>query len=587
MRPRRPDDVLRIGLLFGVVALYLCLVGLVETFKDRWVIADVLGLGETMLLITAIVAGLVYARARAYGIAKTRVSQDVPGGLRTLLGGAAVGLLVGASLVVLLLVGSRVALRVMLVNASPALYGLLTFGRDLTPGSALLLLVEGACGLFGALLLLIPAGLRRTLVWGLVAVLILSIFQELLQLLLQRPGLPQTVRGLLFGIDGPSWSGAALVCVATWVLHGAWTRQGGSIGGRLTALPPAGRRGFRLSVLALGILALLLVPVAGGPFVAQVMVLVGLYTLMGLGLNLEVGFAGLLDLGFVAFFAIGAYTVALLTSRGELGVAHWSFWTAVPVAVVVSLVAGVLFGIPVLRVRGDYLAIATLGLGEIVRILVLSDALGPWLGGSFGILAVPRPVVLGLTLGGPQQLYYVTIVASAIVAYIAWRLQDSRLGRAWMAIREDEDVAQAIGINLVSTKLLAYGLGGAMGGMGGAIFAAMLGSVFPQSFNLQISINVLVLIILGGMGSLWGVIIGALVLIGLPELLREFGEYRFLVYGAVLVAMMLYRPEGLLPAAAQKRELHTQEPGAAPEAIAVAAGLSPHGNVAGAAGRGG
>ncbi|MDR7394525.1 MAG: branched-chain amino acid ABC transporter permease, partial [Armatimonadota bacterium] len=299
--------------------------------------------------------------------------------------------------------------------------------------------------------------------------------------------------------------------------------------------------------------------IAGGPFVAQVLVIVGLYTLMGLGLNLEVGLAGLLDLGFVAFFAIGAYTVGLLTSVGDHGIAHWSFWAAVPVAVLVSLIAGVILGIPVLGIRGDYLAIATLGFGEIVRLLVLSDALRPWFGGSQGVLAIPKPVLAGFEFSGPQHLYYLTVVASAVVAYVAWRLQDSRLGRAWMAIREDEDVAEALGINLVSVKLLAYGLGAAFAGVGGAIFAVMVGSVFPHSFQLLISIQVLALIIVGGMGSIPGVIVGSAVLIGLPELLREFGEFRFLVYGAVLVAMMLLRPEGLLPAAAQRRELHAAE----------------------------
>jgi branched-chain amino acid transport system permease protein len=311
------------------------------------------------------------------------------------------------------------------------------------------------------------------------------------------------------------------------------------------------------------------------------MVLVGLYTLMGLGLNLEVGFAGLLDLGFVAFFAIGAYTVALLTSRGDYGTLHLSFWQAVPVAMVVSMISGVIFGVPVLRVRGDYLAIATLGLGEIVRLLVLSDALRPWLGGSFGILSIPRPVIAGLELSGPRQLYYVTLAASALVAYVAWRLQYSRLGRAWVAIREDEDVAQALGINLVSTKLLAYGLGAVFAGVAGAIFAVMVGSVFPHSFQLLISINVLVLIILGGMGSQWGVVVGAVALVGLPELLREFGEFRFLVYGAVLVAMMLLRPEGLVPSAVRQRELHegSEEP-AGPQPIS-----APAGTIAGAEGQ--
>jgi branched-chain amino acid transport system permease protein len=347
-------------------------------------------------------------------------------------------------------------------------------------------------------------------------------------------------------------------------------------GPRWRARTPAdavgGRRVGGTIAIVIGIAIVLLLPVAGGPFVAQVMVLVGLYILMGLGLNLEVGFAGLLDLGFVAFFAIGAYAMALLTSLGEQGIAHWSFWAAMPVAIAVSLVAGILFGIPVLRVRGDYLAIATLGLGEIVRLLVLSDALRPWLGGSFGVLSIPKPRIAGFEFSGPKQIYYLTLVASAMVAYVAWRLQDSRLGRAWMAIREDEDVAQALGIDLVGTKLLAYGLGGAMGGMGGAIFAVLVGSVFPHSFSLLISINVLVLIILGGLGSLWGVVVGALVLVGLPELLREFGEYRFLVYGIVLVVMMLVRPEGLVPASEVQRELHSEE---APGGTRIEIGTAP------------
>lgn len=562
MQPRRLSDVLRVGLIFGAVAVYLCLVGVVETFRGRWIIGDVIALGQVMLLIAAIAAGYLQARGTA-GV----------GMHGAVLGGMVAGGIVGAFLAALLLVGTWIDLRAMFVNASPVLYALLAFGRSAREGSVLLVLAGAACGTLGALLFLIPPAVRRTFLGGLVAVLLLSVFQDLLQLMLQGPGAPAAIRRLLFGIDGPSLSGAALVCVVTWAVSTGWTRRGDAVRGRIAALPLAGRRGLRLLVVGLGLVGLLLIPVAGGPFVAQVMVTVGLYTLMGLGLNLEVGFAGLLDLGFVAFFAIGAYTVALVTSRSELGLAHLSFWAAVPIAVGVSLISGVIFGIPVLRVRGDYLAIATLGLGEIVRLLVLSDALRPWLGGSFGVLSIPRPQIAGLELAGPKQLYYLTLVSSSVVAYVAWRLQDSRLGRAWVAIREDEDVAQAIGIDLVATKLLAYGLGAVFAGVGGAIFAVMLGSVFPHSFQLLISINVLALIIVGGMGSLWGVVVGAVALVGLPELLREFGEYRFLVYGIVLVAMMLYRPEGLLPAEVQRRELHAEDvPEAAPDSIAVTPG---------------
>jgi len=311
--------------------------------------------------------------------------------------------------------------------------------------------------------------------------------------------------------------------------------------------------------MALAVAVVLLMPAVGGLFISQVLVLVGLYTLMGLGLNLEIGFAGLLDLGFVAFFAIGAYTVGLLTSTGEHGIAHWSFWAAVPVALVVSLIAGFLFGLPILRIRGDYLAIATLGFGEIIRLLALSDALRPWFGGSQGVLFIPKPTIGGFEFSGPMQIYYITLVSSAFIAFVGARLRDSRLGRAWMALREDEDVAEAMGINLVNVKLLAYGIGGAFAGMGGAIFATLLGSIFPHSFSLIISINVLALIIVGGMGSLPGVIVGSLFLVGLPELLREFSDFRFLLYGAALILMMQLKPEGLWPAAAQRRELRRAE----------------------------
>lgn len=571
----------RTGLLFGAASVYLCLAGIVESWSKRWVLADTLALGQVVLLAAGVAAGYVAAMtpeaAKAAGDpAKTGGGRGRPeaAGAAALLRGAAAGLLAAACTAALLLLGPAINLRGMFINASPALYAILSGGLDPGPGAGALLAAGAVCGAAGAVLVRLRPQVRTIMLRGLVAVVVLSIFQDLLQLMLQGGGPAAWIRGTLFSFDGPSLSGAALVCVVTWVAGAASTywmaprRAAAAAAGRA-----AGRRVTSVVAIAVGIAILLIVPVAGGPFVAQVMVLVGLYTLMGLGLNLEVGFAGLLDLGFVAFFAIGAYAVALLTSRGEVGIAHWSFWAAVPVAIAVSLVAGILFGIPVLRVRGDYLAIATLGLGEIVRLLVLSDALRPWLGGSFGVLAIPKPGIDGWELSGPRQLYYLTLAASALVAYVAWRLQDSRLGRAWMAIREDEDVAQALGIDLVSTKLLAYGLGGAMGGMGGAIFATLVGSVFPHSFSLLISINVLVLIILGGLGSLWGVVVGALVLVGLPELLREFGEYRFLVYGIVLVVMMLVRPEGLVPASAQQRELHSEEaPGSKHIDVAAEAG---------------
>jgi branched-chain amino acid transport system permease protein len=271
-----------------------------------------------------------------------------------------------------------------------------------------------------------------------------------------------------------------------------------------------------------------------------------------------VGFAGLLDLGYVAFFAIGAYTMALLTPS-EFGRASLSFWTALPFCVLAAVAAGVILGVPVLRMRGDYLAIVTMGFGEIVRILVLSDFLAPLLGGAQGILKVPNAAIGGLEIVKPEHLYYLILGGCLLALFISWRLRDARLGRQWMALREDEDVAEAMGINLVRTKLLAFAIGAAFSGLSGAIFAAKLGSVYPHSMKLEVSIYVLCLIIVGGMGSLPGVIVGAFFIMGLPELLREFAEYRMLLYGALLIVMMLARPEGLWPSEARKRELRSVE----------------------------
>jgi branched-chain amino acid transport system permease protein len=230
-----------------------------------------------------------------------------------------------------------------------------------------------------------------------------------------------------------------------------------------------------------------------------------------------------------------------------------------PIAVLCSVIVGVLFGVPVLKVRGDYLAVATMGLGEIVRVIVLSDAAAPLLAGAKGILSIPRPNFFGLELNTPVLLFYLALASSLVAAYIAWRLEDSRLGRAWTAIRDDEDVAQALGINLINVKLLAYGLGAAFAGLAGSIFATMLGSIYPHSFQLIISINILALIIVGGMGSLPGVALGSLVLIGLPEMLREFGEYRYLFYGLAIIAVMRLKPEGLWPSAAKRREIRAEQ----------------------------
>ena len=280
--------------------------------------------------------------------------------------------------------------------------------------------------------------------------------------------------------------------------------------------------------------------------------MVGLFTLMGMGLNLEVGLAGLLDLGFVAFYAVGAYTTALLMADSPYALAQLSFWQAMPIAVLVSVIVGVIFGIPVLKIRGDYLAVATLALGEIVRVIVLSDAAAPLLAGAEGILQIPRPEIGSFVLGTPVSLFYLTLAASLVAAYVAWRLgvaprtrldgDPRRRGRRRGA-RHQPHPGQAA--RLWSGRRLC--------GLAGSIFAVMLGSIYPHSFQLIISINILALIIVGGLGSLPGVAVGALVLIGLPEMLREFGEFRYLFYGLAIIAVMRLKPEGLWPSAARRR----------------------------------
>jgi branched-chain amino acid transport system permease protein len=307
-------------------------------------------------------------------------------------------------------------------------------------------------------------------------------------------------------------------------------------------------------------LILLTLPLFVGPFLATAMDTVGIYILLGLGLNIVVGFAGLLDLGYVAFYAVGAYATAVLTSPVSPAFAPgFNFWLAVPLVMLIAAVIGLTIGAPVLRLRGDYLAIVTLGFGEIARIIFLSDWMTPYLGGAQGILQIPAPNIFGIDLRDPALLYYPILVACVIAAVAAVSLASSRVGRAWTAMREDESVAEATGINTTKYKLLAFSLGATFGGLAGALYAVRIGSVFPQELNIIVSINALALIILGGIGSIPGVIVGAVVLVGLPELLREFSEYRLLVYGIVLVAMMLLRPEGLLPNRSRRAELHEGE----------------------------
>ena len=270
----------------------------------------------------------------------------------------------------------------------------------------------------------------------------------------------------------------------------------------------------------------------------------GLYALLALGVTVVVGFAGLLHLGYAAFFAIGAYTEALLSVR--LG---WPFWVALGPAAVVAGIAGALVGLSAIRVRGDYLAIVTLGFGEIVRIVCTN--LDAWTGGPNGLLGIAHPTLWVPGWGrydfgvASAPYYYLVLVSVAIAALLCARMRRSRVGRAWTAIREDELAASCAGIDTAQMKLLAQGVGGMIAGVAGAIFAAKQGTITPDSFDFILSVMVLAMAVLGGLGSVRGAILGALTLGMLPELLRGFEQYRMLVFGIVMILMMRWRPQGL------------------------------------------
>lgn len=385
-------------------------------------------------------------------------------------------------------------------------------------------------------------------------------------------------------------------------------------------LRPAEQRGIqRVAFFAL-LGVLVVAPFFMGQYITNVVNLVGLYIIMGLGLNITVGYAGLLDLGYVSFFAIGAYTLGILTTPSpitcgmqvgfethnlpvvetfspalnttdsrfvwhlpdarelpqeevaamcaqprfytepgtgliEMATGVRTFWQAWPLAIGVSALAGLLLGIPILRLRGDYLAIVTLGFGQIIGILVKANDFKPLTGAAQGIPAVPRPVLdlsaivpgWRFELNGEIGIYYLILTGVLLTALIAYRLAVTRPGRAWRAMRSDEMVAQASGVNIVGAKLLAFAFGASFAGLAGALSGTRLFGVYPDSFTLFVSINVLSLVIIGGLGSIPGVMIGAFVLIGLPEVLRELDAFRLLAFGALLVATMLLKPDGLLP----------------------------------------
>ncbi|SOC46411.1 amino acid/amide ABC transporter membrane protein 2 (HAAT family) [Rhizobium subbaraonis] len=308
------------------------------------------------------------------------------------------------------------------------------------------------------------------------------------------------------------------------------------------AAEPRTRRIIPLLVFALAVALLVATPFLPNYHIRVINGLL-IYILLGIGLNIVIGYAGLLDLGFVAFYAVGAYTYALLASpQFDL---HLPFLLILLIAAFLGMLTGILLGIPVLKLRGDYLAIVTLGFGEIIRI-VMNNV--DWLtGGPQGIARLDKASVFGIEFARPVEIYFLLLVIVFTVAVLVWRMERSILGKAWAAIREDQDAARGIGINTTNAKLAAFATSASIGSIAGVIFAASQRFVSPESFTLQESVLIVLMIVVGGIGNILGIVAGATILILLPEVLREFAEWRILFLGLLMIVLIIIRPAGIVP----------------------------------------
>jgi branched-chain amino acid transport system permease protein len=552
------------GLIAAAVFVYLALVGLLERFADLNLVGEQITLGRVLLVLPPFVAGYVATRPRVVA-----GERRVPTAREGAVAGAAVGLVASGAF------GAAVAfadwfdvnrIRQVFIAASPGLIEFVTFDRGLAGGLIVLVVLGIVAGLAGGMIRSAPAPIRMPLVVGASATLLMGLLQRIVPVAMRELGLESD---FLYSriTHGLTWAGGIGIFAVAAVARGLWTRTGPAARERVRSTireQPATRTALLVILLAL----LAILPLLVGSVISQVLGTVMVFLLLGLGLNIVVGYAGLLDLGYVAFFAFGAYALGLLsgatlnTTAGAASPAFSSnlnFYVAVVVVAILAAGLGLLIGAPVLRLRGDYLAIVTLGLGEIVSILTQSRWLAPIVGGPQGMRGITDAEIAGFSFRAPQHFYYLALAFVILAIFVSWRLSSSRVGRAWNAMREDEQVADAMGISTTRYKLLAFAMGGAVGSLGGALFAVKIGSLTPASFEILVSITALAVVILGGLGSIPGVVVGALVLIGLPGLLREFEEYRLLIYGGVLVAIMVLRPQGLVPNVRRMRELQEEE----------------------------
>jgi branched-chain amino acid transport system permease protein len=556
----------RVGLVGGAAAIYLALAGMIEKFDTRNLIGSFLTLGNLLLMLPPLLAGYFATRPR---LVAGRSEQPAPGPalLAGLVSGAVTGGLVAAGVAIVEALPEG-AVRRVFISVSPELLEILTFGQSLPVAVALLLAAGAVLGALGAGYRVLPRPYQVPLGVGLAVTIIFALLQRIIPPLLFELGLD--TRWLYSPtLLGLTVLGALVVFAVSAGLAALWSARGPAVRRRVEELPPSGRRVFNATSLMLLAVVLAVLPVLIGSTLSQVLGQVGVFLLMGLGLNIVVGYAGLLDLGYVAFFATGAYVTALftganlVTSIGDLVppafVVDLNFYLALPVVVVITAIVGVLIGAPVLRLRGDYLAIVTLGFGEIARVVLQSSWLQRYTGGPQGLRDVTDAAIGGIGFRDPQPFYYLVLVFCAVAIFVSYRLADSRVGRAWNAMREDELAAEAMGVSTIKYKLLAFAMGAAVGSLSGMLFGVQIGSLAPASFTILVSITVLAVVILGGMGSIPGVVVGTLLLIGLPGLLDEFEEYRLLIYGAALILVMILRPQGLVPNVRRSRELHEDE----------------------------
>ena len=591
---------LRAGAIGGIVVIYLAVVGMIERLDDLVIIGSV-GMDTILIFLPAAVVGWVVARPRVVA-GERRVAS--PAGAAA--GGATAGLAAGAVVELGLLLVSVLGIekvRQVFIAVSPTLIEIMRFHMEPVPAAIVMIVASTAAGALGGALRVLPKDVRTPIASGLAAIVVVALLQRVISPAFDQVNVEQD---WLYSkvTSGLTWIGGAVV----YGLTAAAVRF--HVGRRLVAIllptrygrpvatpAPASveaaggggeaeeeprdrrtsleggisRRGIAIVAWCVIALIVAFLPYLVGPVVSRILGTVGIFLLLGLGLNIVVGFAGLLDLGYVAFFAVGAYFTAILTGGQRVTFTGYepptfglglSFYVALPIVIAIAALVGVIIGAPVLRLRGDYLAIVTLGFGEIARVIFGSTWAQNLFGGSLGMSGITTAAIPGVPMNfqaDPRHFYLLVLVFCLLAVFVSWRLQGSRVGRAWNAMREDEQVADAMGISTTRFKLLAFAMGGAIGAVGGALFAVSLGSLTIASFQILVSITALAVIILGGLGSIPGVVVGALVLIGLPGLLTQFVDYRLLIYGAVLIAIMLLRPQGLVPNVRVSRELQEDE----------------------------